>query len=252
MEPTVTLVIPLYNKIECINELAEKIAIFSSQFFEIIVVDDCSSDGSLQVLKRALAATSNVIFIELKNNVGPFSARVFGIRKAQTEWVQLIDADDELLESSSNLIGAFPVRSLIRDEIVAIAYKDGMRSVSCIGMYNLPFKGWPNCSNIVVRRSVCSDLVERRRLMWGEDHVFFCKLLAAGKMLYIPGRLANYRKEYAERSIRNGSLRNRRMCAADMFYSLRNKHLSGAVFIYLFFLSRTVAAYCYKRAARLL
>jgi|GEM_PF-4817637 len=247
MKSAVSLVIPLYNKLHCIKELAEKIKAMSSKFYEVIVVDDCSTDGSLNVLREGLAGISNVVLLELSHNVGPFSARITGIQRSKTEWVQMLDADDDLLKSFSSMIDDLSIEGHISDEIVAIGYKEKIKSISRVGVYDIPRKGWPNCSNIIVRKSSCETLSETRRLMWGEDHVLFCKLFARGKMLYIPGRLANYRKEFAERSATNGSIRNRLKCANDMHRALKEKTICQAFFVYLFFTPRTIAAFIYKK-----
>jgi hypothetical protein len=61
--------------------------------YELILVDDCSTDGTPNVLREYLSE-KNVHLIELQENVGPGGARNIGIESAKAELVTIVDGDD--------------------------------------------------------------------------------------------------------------------------------------------------------------
>jgi hypothetical protein len=91
----VSVVIPAYNASEFISEAIESIINQDYKNYEIIVVDDGSTDGTREVLAPLVGA--NTIKYFFKPNGGPSSARNFGIEKAQGEFIGFLDADDVFL-----------------------------------------------------------------------------------------------------------------------------------------------------------
>ncbi|MFB9077457.1 glycosyltransferase family 2 protein [Flavobacterium procerum] len=95
-----TIVIPLYNKESYIAEAIRSLAFQEKKAFEIIIVDDCSTDQSLFVLKETLSffapqfLQTIIRIVELKENKGPGNARNIGIEKAEGELISFLDADD--------------------------------------------------------------------------------------------------------------------------------------------------------------
>lgn len=95
-----TVVIPLYNKESYISEAIRSLAFQEKKAFEIIIVDDCSTDQSLILVKEAVSffapqfLQTNIKIIELKENKGPGNARNIGIENAEGELISFLDADD--------------------------------------------------------------------------------------------------------------------------------------------------------------
>jgi succinoglycan biosynthesis protein ExoO len=61
---------------------------------EIIIIDDCSTDGTREVLKTIASGNEIVKIINLPRNGGPSAARNAGIAAAQGDWLAILDADD--------------------------------------------------------------------------------------------------------------------------------------------------------------
>lgn len=95
-----TVVIPLFNKEKYIQKAITSLAFQSKKPFEIIVVDDASTDASLRVAKncflmyKAAFAKTKIKIIALKNNSGPGNARNRGLEKATGDLISFLDADD--------------------------------------------------------------------------------------------------------------------------------------------------------------
>ena len=89
-KPLVSVIIPTYNSAGYIEEALESVFEQTLQDFEIIVVDDGSTDGTGEVLRKY---GDRIRYIYQENN-GPASARNGGIRVARGEYIAFLDADD--------------------------------------------------------------------------------------------------------------------------------------------------------------
>jgi len=92
-----SIIIPLYNKGKKVKNTIESVLTQSYTDFEIVVVDDGSTDDSVQYVKTFDDHRINYFY---KDNGGVSSARNYGIEKAQGEWLIFLDADDEMLQES--------------------------------------------------------------------------------------------------------------------------------------------------------
>jgi glycosyltransferase involved in cell wall biosynthesis len=93
--PTVSVVIPAYNRAATIRPAIESVLRQSWTDFELLVVDDGSTDGTLE----AAAAVKDCRLRLLANprNLGAAAARNTGIRAARGRWIAFQDSDDEWL-----------------------------------------------------------------------------------------------------------------------------------------------------------
>lgn len=92
---SISVVIPLYNKERVIDRTIHSILNQSYQEFEIIVIDDGSTDNSAAVVKKLSAADNRINLITTVNG-GPGKARNNGLEHAKGDLVYFIDADDEI------------------------------------------------------------------------------------------------------------------------------------------------------------
>src|SRR6187402_2155965 len=88
--PLFSVIIPVFNRAELLRETLASLAAQQFTDFEIIVVDDGSSDGSADVARQSGA---NVHVFE-QTNRGPGAARNLAIRHATREYLAFLDSDD--------------------------------------------------------------------------------------------------------------------------------------------------------------
>lgn len=89
-----SIIIPCYNEAETINEIIDAVINAPYKDKEIIVVDDCSKDGTVEVLKKEIAPkVAKVLFHE--KNQGKGAALRTGIKEATGDVVIIQDADLE-------------------------------------------------------------------------------------------------------------------------------------------------------------
>ena len=108
-----SIIIPLYNKGKGILRSINSIINQSYNDFELIIVNDGSTDDSVQNVK---IINDKRISIYNQINSGPSAARNKGISLAKGDWILFLDADDELLpnalETFNSLICKYPLYSV--------------------------------------------------------------------------------------------------------------------------------------------
>jgi glycosyltransferase involved in cell wall biosynthesis len=91
-----SLVAPVYNEKECIEEFvaeADRELKKLGRSYEIVCADDCSTDGTFEILKKLKTRVPSLRVIRLKRNQGQSGAFEAGIRASKGEIIILIDAD---------------------------------------------------------------------------------------------------------------------------------------------------------------
>ena len=124
----VSMIIPVYNSEEYLPELWEGISKQRYSFFEIIFIDDGSSDGSSRLLQEYAKNDSRVVLIQKKNE-GRNAARLDGVRCARGKYVAFVDSDDVIDECYlSNLVAPLMVNEEKWDVIIGGTriYESGM------------------------------------------------------------------------------------------------------------------------------
>jgi glycosyltransferase involved in cell wall biosynthesis len=95
--PLISAVIPTYNRSQQTIAAIESVLAQTYPYFEIIVVDDGSTDGSGEVIQRFISQRANgshqVVFLSQRNQ-GASIARNAGIARAQGEYIAFLDSDD--------------------------------------------------------------------------------------------------------------------------------------------------------------
>lgn len=87
----ISIVVPVYNKEKTIQRTLESIITQDFEDYELIIVDDGSTDHSVDIIS---SNHTDKIKIYSKDNGGVSSARNFGVQKARGEWIVFMDADD--------------------------------------------------------------------------------------------------------------------------------------------------------------
>jgi len=91
----VTVVVPLYNEVDSLGELTDRIgqALSPKWNYEIILVDDGSDDGSWDAIDRLSEASGNIHGIRFRRNYGKSAALQQGFLRARGTYIATMDAD---------------------------------------------------------------------------------------------------------------------------------------------------------------
>ena len=93
----ISVIIPMFNVGPYIENAVRSVQSQTLQDFEIICVDDASTDRSADAVREMSADDSRIRLFELAANSGAAAARNEGLRHAQGEYIYFLDADDQIL-----------------------------------------------------------------------------------------------------------------------------------------------------------
>lgn len=96
MKPEFSVVIPVLNEEESLNELVEQIdSAFTNlkKRYEIVFIDDGSTDKTLEILQQFAKEKSNIRLFSFRRNMGKSTALTLGFKKAEGEFIITMDAD---------------------------------------------------------------------------------------------------------------------------------------------------------------
>lgn len=99
----ISIVIPLYNNIEFLPSCFESLKSQTSDSFEVIVIDDGSTDGGGEYSERVCSGIPNWKVYRQENR-GAFCARFEGIKRAQGDYIIFLDSDDCLAPNAINTL----------------------------------------------------------------------------------------------------------------------------------------------------
>lgn len=225
----VSIITPCYNSEKYINETYFSIRSQSYNNWEWIIVDDGSTDDSIQIIKSW--DDQRVILIELKENKGAANARNIGLKMAKGRYITFIDSDDlwkpNFLDKSIKFL-KFNNEALVYatyhrvdenlnpllEDFVAIDNVDRKRI-----LYNCPIPMLTSVYDVQKVGKVFFPEVELR-----EDHAMWINLLLNVNFARaIQEPLAFYR-------IRNNSVSRNKLNIAKKQYQLYRKFLKMNVF----------------------
>lgn len=196
----ISVIIPVYNTEEYIEKCIESVINQTYRNLEIILVNDGSTDGSLDICKRFQIKDDRIIVID-KENQGLVAARKTGVKEASGEYIAFVDSDDwiddwayeRITEGSNNedvvmfgMVEDFGSRQI--EKINAI--REGHYDFSQIREDIIPhifgtdyffyFGILPNLVCKLIRRTLMLNVLEEidRRVTVGEDVDFTCHALA--------------------------------------------------------------------------
>lgn len=111
----ISVIIPVYNRATTILCALESVLTQTLRPHEIIVVDDCSTDGTVAVLNNITEPCVRII--RLERNGGAQNARIRGIEMARGDYLAFLDSDDEWFpDALENRLSSF----------LAAGFKDGL------------------------------------------------------------------------------------------------------------------------------
>lgn len=197
----VSIIIPTYNCEKYIIETLESVSNQSFQDYEVIIIDDCSTDSTVKKIESFIQLKSNFYIYRNTINLGVSETRNYGFSLSTGRYIALLDSDDiwsfdkleiqllfmqknkykftftsyNLVDNNSNYIG----KTYITKETVT--YNDLLK------------ENYIGCSSVIFTR----DISEKYKMLSNyshEDYAFWLDILSSGVVGYgILKPLLNYR-----------------------------------------------------------
>jgi hypothetical protein len=204
-EPRVSIIMPAYNAAATIGEAIDSALAQTFQDFELIVVNDGSTDRTGEILENYGERIRTIT----QPNAGLSAARNAALKIAHGEYVAFLDADDiwatKMLEWTTAVLDAEPSCVLVYTDLAIIDSRGGPLNTSLVGadkahaptLDEMLTQLWPIMpSAVVMRRSVleeCDGFSEEFRSYGYEDAWCWIRAREHGEFHYIPERLVKWR-----------------------------------------------------------
>ena len=207
----ISVVIPLYNKQSCIRSTIESVLNQTYSDFELIVVDDGSTDDGASVVAEL---SDPRIHLVRKANGGVSSARNAGIRQATSEYIAFLDGDDlwepEFLEEVNKMITDFPEAGIWGTSYFFLKQGTKFSAGKPLpdGFYGIIDNSSWNLAHVYCSTAVCcrkSALEEiggfDERIAYGEDTEVWWRIMLRHPAAYSNRPLAVYRFDEENRAM---------------------------------------------------
>jgi hypothetical protein len=159
--PKVSVIIPTYNRADFIEEAVESALCQTYKDFEIIIVDDGSTDNTKDVLQKF----HNKIRYVYKNNGGVASARNSGIKHAHGEYIAFLDSDDLWLPERLKI----GVQALDFDKNIGLFFSDCHRVFNGKRVSKTYFDAYKPYSGFVFKQLYMQDFIPTSTVLVRKD-----------------------------------------------------------------------------------
>lgn len=181
----ISIIVPVYNKQNQIKRCIESIKCQSYEDWELILVDDGSTDNSASVIDPFLSDSKISYFY--KENGGVSSARNAGLKKAIGEWIIFLDSDDYFLPEGLTILLHTALQRKVKVSAANFyVEKDNKRYGQCEGQSRIVknnFRAWyfmtcyPRTGAVLFHSSIISNSSFDESLCRYEDAAFLFPIM---------------------------------------------------------------------------
>ena len=240
MSNLISIIMPAYNAGNTISESIQSVLDQTYQNFELIVVNDCSSDNTKEIVENFIKSDDRIRLIDKKVNQGVASARNAGLDHARGEFIAFLDSDDKWQETKlEKQLDIFTKHTDI--DIVYSSYyrfnSNGISNVvgvpSSVNKKRL-LKGNP-IGNLTAIYNFKKFPMIRQKKIGHEDYLFWLEIFSSSsdvKGFGIQEPLAYYRVAEDGQSISGNKLK-----AAGWTWRIYREHLQLSLISSLFYFS---------------
>jgi glycosyltransferase involved in cell wall biosynthesis len=208
-----SVIITSYNRASSLHQAIEAVLAQTYRSFEIIVVDDASSDGTEELLK---SYKDRVIFFSTGHNSGgPAIPRNRGLQQAKGDWICFCDSDDEYRPDHLEKLHAYIIAEKPGDAIIstnALTMRGGRKSMSpyfpdaeqnqAISLVNNWKSSRAIFSSMCIRNAGIVKFKEDKQCQSIEDYIFLLENMLNGKRHIYLGHSGIYYNEQSDDSLR--------------------------------------------------
>ena len=204
---SVAVIIAAYNAAETIARAIDSV-VDDECVAQVIVVDDCSTDETMEIAKHFQYTHSKVSVYSTTTNSGPSKARNIALKHCTSDWVTVLDSDDFIEKGRyQKLLADSKGYQLIGDDQYRVTEGEPISTKTKMmgDSYNFPFDISLSAfieSNIskkgkerqelgfikpIIKRNflVKNNLVYQENMRLGEDYELYCRCLALGAKLKV-------------------------------------------------------------------
>jgi glycosyltransferase involved in cell wall biosynthesis len=205
----ISVIVPIYNVEDYLKETIESLIFQSFNKFEIIIVDDKSTDNSYKIAAHFATIDSRIVLIQQDENKGVSAARNVGIKRAQGQFIFFLDGDDTIpydtlermyeaaiIQNSDIITGVYErFDSKVKAPANFFNQFPELKEEGIISIYSCPALLYSvySCGKLFKR-----ELIQNERFLdeleYGEDQVFTISAFLRSRKIYnLSSTVYNYR-----------------------------------------------------------
>ena len=203
MTNLVSVIMPSYNTEKYILNSIKSVQAQTYASWELIIVDDCSTDNTLEIVKQYIeeAKETRIRLLSNEKNSGAALSRNYALREAKGRWIAFLDSDDlwlpEKLEKQirfmedNNYSFSYTKYTEIDENSNELGVVvSGPKRITKRGMYNYC---WPGCLTVMYDASVVG-LIQIADIKKNNDYAMWLKVIQKVECYQLREELAEYRK----------------------------------------------------------
>lgn len=203
MNDLLSIIVPVYNNAEYLSQTLKSIQAQTYKNFELILVNDGSTDNSLIICQNAASADGRIIVVDKKNG-GVSSARNRGLKIAKGKYIAFVDGDDcidsdmyrvmidSLETESADLVNCCVIKE---ENYKPISYRKEYSYISIAPLNCLAKKGHfvDSSLNKVYTRDIIGETRFDENISYSEDKLFITEIfLKAKKVVFLDNIFYHY------------------------------------------------------------
>ena len=200
MEDLVSIIMPSFNTALFISDTIKSVLAQSYTNWELIIVDDCSTDNTDEVVRQFLT-DGRIHYLKNEQNSGAAISRNCALREAKGKWIAFLDSDDlwlpEKLEKQVSFmeLNGYHFSYTNYEEINMAGEKTGVcvtgpKRITKTGMFNYC---WPGCLTVMYDAEAVG-LIQIADIKKNNDYAMWLKVCRKADCYLLDERLAQYRK----------------------------------------------------------
>lgn len=200
MNELVSIIMPSYNTANYIEASIESVRHQTYENWELIIVDDCSTDNTDEVV-RPFLTDGRIRYLKNEQNSGAAVSRNQALREAKGKWIAFLDSDDLWLPEKLEKQVAFMEQNGYHfsytnyEEINMAGEKTGVRvtgpkKITKTGMFNYC---WPGCLTVMYDAEAVG-LIQIADIKKNNDYAMWLKVCRKADCYLLDECLAQYRK----------------------------------------------------------
>ncbi len=212
-ESLISVITPAFNVEKFIGKTIESVLCQTFQNWEMIIVDDSSTDNTVRIAQSYAEKDIRIKVIELGYNSGrPAVPRNYGIKHARGEFIAFLDSDDIWFPSkldkqichfqNKEIVAVSSQALLIRGPLISRKYFYRKNRYIDYGYRDFLFHNYAVCSSVIVYKDIVSELKgfdEREDFLFIEDWELWLRVARMGRIRVLEEPLLYYRIQSAKK-----------------------------------------------------
>ena len=200
-EPLVSVIMPVYNRIGIVKHAIDSVLKQSYKNFELIIIDDGSTDGTVELVESIISKDNRIKFIEHEENKGVCKSRNDGLELAEGEYIFYLDSDNTWKkEYLKTMVGAYfelpDAKALYSGQFIADNYFSPIKRVryGCFNKSLLYNRNYIDLNCFTHKKEIYKKIGGfREELKRLNDYDYILKIIDNNFKIYsIPIILSNY------------------------------------------------------------